>query len=223
MRATLLLIFFLMAAGAFGQRATEAGIFFGASNYQGDMAETPVSFSETNFAYGAFYQRFLNPQWGIRGSLTVGRISGKDSNLGPEIQRDRDWTFYANIWEFAGHIQFYPWGRTRFNPTGFLQRHFTPYASVGLGLTFANDKISAPGDEKFKVAETADRNMFFSVPVSVGLRYVMTNRLSLHAEFGQRAVFSDYLDGISKNGNPGAGDWYMFAGLGLTYTFMAEY
>lgn len=223
MRHVFLPLFLLASALVFGQRSAEVGVFLGASNYQGDFAKSPVSFNETNAAFGLAYQRFIDPQWAIKGSATFGKISGSDRNLEPIILKDRDWSFQSNIFEVAGHLQFHPFGKARYNQVGRLQKHLSPYASLGLGLAFADSKLEVPTDDLVRSREPDDRSIFFAVPISAGLRYVMSEKLTLTAEFGQRATFSDYLDGVSRNGNPDYKDWYMFFGFGITYSLMAEY
>lgn len=223
MRIVLLPLFLLGSIAMSAQRTAEAGLFLGGANYQGDFAKTPVSFNETGPVAGIMYQRFLAPLWGVRASVTFGQISGSDANLGESVQRYRNWSFRANVFEAAGHMQFHPWGRARYDQVGNFQSHLSPYVSLGLGLTFANARVSAPAEDKLKLPEPDDRNVFLAVPVSAGIRYVMTEKLTLAAEFGQRAVFSDFIDGVSTFGNPDGKDWYMFFGFGLTYTLMAEY
>jgi len=223
MRNAILLLFLLPAGALFSQRSSEVGLFLGGANYQGDFSKTPISLNETGPAFGILYQRFFDPMWAIKGSAVYGRISGRDSNLGPEIQRYRDWTFRANVFEVAGHMQFHPWGQARYDQVGFFNSHFSPYVSVGLGLSYANAKVRTPEAEKSKLPEPDDRNVFLAVPISAGLRYVMTPKLTLTAELGQRAVFSDFIDGVSSFGNPNGKDWYMFFGFSLTYALMAEY
>jgi len=223
MRHVFLPLFLLASVLVYGQRSTEVGVFLGASNYQGEFSKSPVSMNETNAAFGLVYQRFIDPQWAVKGSLNFGKISGSDRNLDPIILKDRDWSFQTSITEVAGHLQFHPWGKARFDQVGGLQKHLSPYASLGLGLAFAKAKLEVPADDRVRSQEPDDRSVFFAVPVSVGLRYVMSKKLTLNAEFGQRATISDYLDGVSRNGNPDLNDWYMFFGLGLTYSLMAEY
>lgn len=223
MRNVILLLFLLPAGALHSQRSAEVGVFLGGANYQGDFSQTPISLNETGPAFGVVYQRFFDPMWGIKGSAVYGRISGSDSNLSPDIQRYRNWAFRANVFEVAGHMQFHPWGQARYDQVGYFNSHVSPYVSVGLGLSVANAKVSAPEDEKFKLPEPDDRSVFLAVPISAGLRYVMTPKLTLTAEFGQRAIFSDFIDGVSSFGNPDGKDWYMFFGLGLTYTLIAEY
>lgn len=223
MRSVFLPLFLLAAMAAYGQRAAEIGVFLGAANYQGEFSKTPISFNETNAAFGVVYQRFIDPQWGVKGSATLGKISGSDRNLDPVILKDRDWSFQTNIFEVAGHLQFHPWGKARYNQVGALQRHVSPYVSLGLGLALADAKLQVPADDLVRSREPDDRGVFFSIPVSAGLRYVMSKKFTINAEFGQRATISDYLDSVSRNGNPDRKDWFMFFGLGLTYSLMAEY
>lgn len=223
MRHVFLLLFSLVSVLSYGQRAAEAGVFLGASNYMGEFAQSPISFNETNAAFGLVYQRFIDPQWGVKGSLTFGKVSGSDRNLNPIILKDRDWSFQANVTEIAGHLQFHPFGKARYNQVGNVQKHISPYASLGLGLAFAEAKLNVPADDRVRSIEPDDRSIFFAVPISAGVRYVMSEKLTINIEYGQRATFSDYLDSVSRNGNPDTKDWYMFFGVGLTYSLMAEY
>ncbi len=223
MKNAFVLMLLSAASVLWGQRSTELGLFVGASNYQGDLAKSPVSFNETSPAIGIVYQHFLDRNWGVKAAINYGKISGRDSNLGPDIQRYRDWVFSANLLEIAGHMQYHPFGKARYDPRGQLVRSLSPYASAGLGMAFARSEVTALEGSRLKVDEPNGRSSFIVIPISAGLRYVMTERLTLTGEFGQRAVFSDFLDGVSNNGNPDAKDWYMFFGLGLTYTLVAEY
>ncbi len=223
MRNTLLLLFLLAATAAFGQRSAEAGMFFGVSNYQGDFAKNPVSLNETGMSVGAVYQYFVDPKWGVKGSFTYGQISGKDSNLGGPPLRYRGWAFRAGIWELAGHVQYHPFGKARQDPAGRLQKSVSPFASLGLGMAYTARKLTVPFEDRALAAEPGARSIFLVMPISAGVRYVASENVTLTAELGQRATFSDYIDGVSKYGNSKARDWYMFFGIGVTYTLMAEY
>ena len=49
------------------------------------------------------------------------------------------------------------------------------------------------------------------------MRADIFERLVIGLEGGWRPVFSDDLDGIRRNGNPGKGDWYYFAGVTVSF------
>jgi hypothetical protein len=206
-----------------GQRASEAGIFLGASNYQGEFSPAPVAFNETRPAIGLVYTQFLDPNWGITGMISYGRITGRDSNLSLDIQRDRNWAFQTGLLEFATSVQYQPWGAPRLNAAGLFFPRFSPYVAAGLGVAFANNTVTVPSEGREIAPEPDAKSVFVTLPVSLGLRFVWSERLTFIGEFGQRAVFSDYLDGVSLRGDPTTNDWFYRFGLGITYTLMAEY
>lgn len=222
-KAIFWILWMLGATSAIAQRATEAGIFLGASNYQGEFSPSFLFLKETRPAFGVLYNRFLDPNWCISGGLSFGRISGSDAHLSPETQRYRNWSFRAGLLELAANVQYHPWGKPRLNAAGLFFPRLSPYVASGIGVAFAEAKISSLSTQNTVSPESDDKNTFFSIPMTLGLRFVCSDRLTLIGEFSQRAVFSDYLDGVSQRGNPETKDWYSRFGLGLTYTLMAEY
>ena len=68
-------------------------------------------------------------------------------------------------------------------------------------------------------AQTNYKKITLTVPLGVGLKYSLPNEFYLSAEMGYRFVFTDYLDGISKVGNPDRKDTYYYSGLTLTKAF----
>jgi hypothetical protein len=102
------------------------------------------------------------------------------------------------------------------------RKRFTPYIFGGLGLQLSNYQINWPSLLKFdpslssRIAEDQKASKInFIVPVGLGLRYKITEQLSLNAESSIRPPFSDYYDGISKAGNPNKDDWYGYGMAGL--------
>jgi hypothetical protein len=57
------------------------------------------------------------------------------------------------------------------------------------------------------------------IPVGAGLRYPISNKLSVMAEASYRFTFTDYIDGFSKASNPDKNDYYGNFSIGLIYTF----
>ncbi|HCW09109.1 MAG TPA: hypothetical protein DGG95_17260, partial [Cytophagales bacterium] len=96
---------------------------------------------------------------------------------------------------------------------------FTPYLFAGAGL------FGISGNAK-KTAQYS--NVQISIPLGVGIKYVLNPKYYLSLEIGMRKTFFDYLDNISKSnsssknyqfGNPNDYDTYFFTGLSITYTF----
>ncbi len=66
-----------------------------------------------------------------------------------------------------------------------------------------------------------------SIPLGVGLKYVLYKNWNLNLEFGARKTFTDFLDDLSgtdivqplQNGNPKNKDMYFYSGISISYTF----
>ena len=69
----------------------------------------------------------------------------------------------------------------------------------------------------------------YGIPIALGYKTTLTDKIILGLEIGARYTFSDELDGsvpdsewLIENysfGNLNNNDWYMFTGVTLTYTF----
>ena len=66
------------------------------------------------------------------------------------------------------------------------------------------------------------------IPIVLGFKKTVTDRVIIAVEVGARYIFSDEIDGsepdaieyeILRFGNFNNNDWYVFSGLTLTYTF----
>ena len=57
----------------------------------------------------------------------------------------------------------------------------------------------------------------FMVPMGVGVRYALTDKLGLNLESAYRHISTDYLDGFSQAGNPRRDDAYFKFSAGLSY------
>ncbi|MBK7871253.1 MAG: hypothetical protein IPJ74_11540 [Saprospiraceae bacterium] len=211
---TFLLIFPLLLTA---QRSKEVGAFVGVSQYQGDLAPSPIAANETKPAIGGAYRYLFNSNFGIRGTATWGKYSGQDRNRIGFIEGERDWSVSGSILELAVHSEWNFFGTTRYNNTGLYARQYSPFISVGLGVALANMDLIVPSDDRNKIPEPDATSTFLVVPISAGLRLDITEDFVVTAEFGSRAIFSDYLDGVSKNGNPKTNDWYFFTGISLFY------
>ncbi|MDX1939294.1 MAG: DUF6089 family protein [Saprospiraceae bacterium] len=204
---------FLLSA----QRSKEIGAFVGVSQYQGDLAPSPVAANETQPAIGGAYRYLFNSNFGIRGTVTWGKYSGNDRNRPNYQEGDRDWSVKGSMVELAVHSEWNFFGTNRYGNTGLYSRQYSPFFSVGLGVSMANMDLFVPSDDRNKIPEPDAVSTFLAVPITVGLRLDLMQDFVLTAEFGSRAIFSDYLDGISANGNPKANDWYFFAGISVFY------
>lgn len=190
-------------------------------NYQGDFSGSPISIDETNFAFGATYRYFFEPQYGVRANLLYGTISGRDANV--ESRIGRNWSFETNLFEIAVIGEWHPIARVRLNSLGKLEPQFSPYAFLGVGMAFGKSEITKPADDPRLVPEPNDRNSFVSVPVGIGVRYDASRYFIISAELGTRATFNDYLDGVGDLYSSTEGkDWYMFGGINISFLINSD-
>ncbi|MDO8366155.1 MAG: DUF6089 family protein [Saprospiraceae bacterium] len=205
-------------------RYWEPGVFLGAVNYSGDVAEKNIHFSETRLGYGAFTRYFLSKKFALRANLYGGSIAGDDANSKDPGLRSRSFRFSTKILELAVGGEWHMWAKDRYSDTGIHQHFTSPYLFLGAGGVFTSVKVEyngAPKDRNtFVVAplpEKKSRQQFLIPIMGMGVRTDINENLVLGAEIGMRPMLSDYLDGVSVNGNPGRKDWYYFGGATLSY------
>ena len=103
------------------------------------------------------------------------------------------------------------------------QRQISPFIGAGLGLAFGDAKVKVPDNDKTRFPEADDKSAFIVFPMTIGIRFDVTEALIVTGEFSVRGTFSDYLDGVSQNGNPNANDHYMFGGISILYLIEADF
>lgn len=213
------LTFFLLALPLLlsAQKSKEIGGFVGISQYQGDLAPSPIAANESRLALSGVYRYLFNSKFGIKGTVSWAQISGDDENRKAFVKTERDWSMRGTIFELAVHSEWNFFGTDRYNGTGLFNRQYTPFISVGLGGAFTNRTLMVPNEDRRKIPEPNDVTTFLVVPLTAGLRLDIAQDFVLSAEFSTRVTFSDYIDGVSINGRKDTNDWYFFAGIGFVY------
>lgn len=220
-----LITLLILPFSALSQRSSEAGLFIGVSNYMGDLAPAPLAANETNLAFGGHYRYMLNPKTGVKGSVSYAKLSGSDANIPLADPRPgvRRWEMETGLLEAALQMEWHPLGSSRFNNAGVYQRQLSPFIGAGLGLAFGDAEVKVPEDDQARFPEADDKSAFIVFPVTLGIRFDLSESLILTGEFSVRGTFTDYLDGISQSGNPDANDHYMFGGVSILYLIEADY
>ena len=216
----LLLICFTSTRPGAAQAPFEAGIYVGATNYLGDLAEE-VTIRETQAAYGMFARwnpfKFL----GIKTSLLGGRLSGNDRNS-PWLYK-RAFRFSAPYWSGNLHLEVFPFAKRKYLSPFKFKPGVQPFLHAGIGYTFMHAEVDASDspDNAFKVPvpEPGDHSTFFNTSFGLGLRFDLWEYWSLSLDGSWWYVYSDYLDGISLNGRPDRNDWYLTAGISVSHHF----
>ncbi len=193
----------------------EAGGGIGASMYMGDANQNKF-FQGLHPSFGAVFRKNMNFRWAIKADLLMGSVSGDTKNTSNVFPDNAQTSFSRNFYELGGQMEFnfLPYS-DKFAYLG--TKKITPYIFAGLGLTFA------PGDNQ----------SFFglNMPLGVGVKYKIKNRINLGFEYGVRKLFQDDLDAPNSEGfnldNPYKmptswaknNDWYSVLMFSITWDF----
>jgi outer membrane protein OmpA-like peptidoglycan-associated protein len=214
MKNILLFAALLMSATVTAQ--WEVGLGLNAMNYQGDLVK-PALFTvkETQPSFSLFARKPLQNQLALRVGLTMGKISGKDSNYSD--RSFRGFKFDSPVTELAGMLEYQPLGWEKADGT---TRKMVPYLFGGLGVALTNPKVSWNGNTSANVTkDKADlKKSALVIPLGAGFK-IPVGRGTLGIEMGMRPAFSDYLDGVSEAGNPDRKDWYVAGGINYAFSF----
>lgn len=162
----------------------------------------------------------FNPRMGLALNVGYGKLKGSSDGLGTWYPGISDAGDGATKTEFSNSLvdvglrfeyNFWPYGTGR--EYRGAQR-LVPYIAIGLGATFA-------GGDGYN-AFTAN------IPMGVGIKYKMADRLNLGIEWAMHFSMSDKLDGIADPyGIKSSGmfkntDCYNVLRLSVTYDIMAK-
>ena len=207
----------LTAQWRYQPRYWEAGVMLGITSYSGDVTAKRIDLQEIRPGYGAFVRYHLSQHFALKGHVYGGSISGDDKYS--DVKAPRHFKFGTSIFEVASTLEWHWFGRDRFTETGLHNFFITPYMFIGAGITFADADAQYYGPpeerDKFLVVSLPEEGLktrFLLAPVGGGIRMDFYERFIFGLEGGFRPVFSDDIDGVSKNGNPTRNDWYYFFG-----------
>ncbi|MCB0518699.1 MAG: OmpA family protein [Lewinellaceae bacterium] len=200
----------------------EGGLFLGYSNYLGDLVEPTFTFSQPGPSFGILVRNHLTNTLGLRLNLQYGKIKGDDANY--DRNADRGASFKSSWVELALMGEYELLGNRRWTEDGKFRKTVSPYVYGGVGGSFFDPNV--------KIAQTAGKpdknnpdigadysNVHFILPIGAGLRFDLSRKVNLGLELGARFTFSDYIDGISKSGDPDDNDVFVTGGLVIGYRF----
>lgn len=197
----------------------EIGAGAGLTTYAGDMNGNLLKGMQPMGNLVAKYK--LNPRmaWGLNIGLGQLKGSSKDSESWmPELTEnpinfktslfDMQMRYEYNFWAFGTGREYHG------------ARPLTPFITFGLGFTIADAKVTQPGTENRKESSFA-----LQMPIGMGVKYKVADRLNLTAEWIMHFTGSDKLDGIStpygirNQGLFKNTDGYTTLQVSLTYEF----
>lgn len=154
----------------------EIGAGAGLVNYTGDFNGNLLK--DMQF-WGTLIAKYhLNPRMAISLNVGTGKIKGS-SDQGDTWYPDQPYTFDNTLTEgiLRYEYNFWAYGTGR---EYHGARRLVPFITLGLGMTHHSGENSG---------------MTMSLPIGAGIKYKVTQRLNLTAEWAMRFTLSDYLDG----------------------------
>lgn len=218
-------IFLLSPFFAFSQTRVEAGLMIGATNYFGELTEDFTNFQETQFGLGLMGRAYFHPLFNLRTHVYFSNISGDD--IYNKTYYLRNLRFSGSLTEMALLAEFNLILPRAFK-NGKIKRMplMVPYIIGGGTFTIADVEVSDNyTDEQFikePFPEENDEEAFLCFLGGGGLKFYPKNGQSnvrFDLEGALIYTFSDFLDGISINGNPLDNDWYFHVELNVIYNF----
>ncbi len=183
------------------------GGFLAAFNYSGDI---PSGLEFTRPGLGVYVSRKIGPRSHARLSLAYGRIEADDFSSDPgsgtyarnlHFRNDILEVTLTGTWEFASS-----YGRHD------RRAGFTPYLFWGVGLFHHNPQARLPtslGQDWVDLQPLGTEGqgqpgyddpygkIQFTMPLGIGLKWAINDRLDFGIETGVRLTFFDYLDDVS--------------------------
>jgi hypothetical protein len=201
----------------------EVGLFLGGSNLIGDVGSRKFIYTKSP-ALGLIYKYNITTRYSLRGSFSYSKLVNRNF-FSDEPNRLLSFVSAENkITELSAGIEF---NFFDFNLHDY-DRYFTPY--LYLGINYFNYSLfyvnkNAPND-----MVEYDEELQFSIPLVVGAKTKLNQKVILGFEIGARYTFTDNLDGSNpigqfendpnlKHGALYNNDWYVFTGLTLSFTF----
>lgn len=211
-----LFIFFVNNLKAQDYR-NEIGGAIGTGFYMGDANKSKL-FQSPHLAAGIIYRYNKDFRWAYKANLLFGKLSGDTQKSGNVFPNEQQASFSRTFVELGGQIEFNFFNYSD-KYTYLGTKKLTPYLFTGLGVTYGS------GDETF---------FGLNLPLGIGFKYKIKDRLNLGFEFSFRKLFGDDFDVTKKDkftlDNPYGikssflknKDWYILTMFSLTWDFGAR-
>lgn len=219
MRKLLLMLMVLLPAARMSaqddpQYRMEIGAGVGTVSYEGDFNGNVLKNMQPMFS--ALWRYNFDPYKDLRLSATYGKLKGSSKDVDtyyPDYATE-EYSFNCNLLDVSlvFEYNFWPYGTGR-DYRG--AKRLTPYIYGGIGATSA----SGGGSKSVFTA---------NVPIGLGVKYKLNERMNLGLDWGIHFSLSDELDGVKdpyqvkSSGMFKNTDCYSMLQLTLTYSFKAK-
>ena len=217
MRKALVILLMLLPAMANAQGDVEYRMEIGAGlglvSYEGDFNSSV--FKQPQPMASVVLRRIINPYHGFKLAISAGTLKGTSKN---------EETYYPGMSETP-----YDFSNTMADLSATYEYNFWPY---GTGRDYRGAKRLTPfvfGGLGTTFVKTDDKNVFTAnIPIGIGVKYKLADRVNLGVEWAIHFSLSDKLDGmadpykITSSGAFKNTDCYSALQVTLTYSFMAK-
>ena len=200
MKKLRLVLLILVISGVVSAQSKMAlGGFVGTSWYMGDINPSQLFYAPSPAA-GAIFLYNITKRWALRNQLSYIHLRTGAYNPNPLYPRD-SFSFSASFMQVDSRIEF------NFSPFVMIERKksFSTYVNAGFGYTMPLGGTS--------------RNML-TFPFAVGVKYGLSKKIAIGAEWMANKTFTDKLDKIESPGGSTIlhhNDWYTCFGLFIIY------
>ena len=162
----------------------ELGGMAGGCFYMGD-ANYITPLKNTAMVGGLLARYNFNPRMVVKGDLAIGHIQGSTEDIANQFPGDGHSTFERTVYELGAQFEynFFAYG----TGAGYKDsRKLTPYILAGIGLTYA--------------PKPAEHVWAMNIPVGMGVKYKLAERINIGVEWTVRFTTTDKLDVTGKSG-----------------------
>lgn len=192
--------------GLYGEESSRFSISagLGIANYYGDLKKNN-SFSQMGLSFNAGLSYSITKKLAAKLNVGVQRLQGSDSKSGG-AHPDRNLNFKSNVVDFALGGEYTILDLNRFP--------LSPYISAGVGVMLFNPYTNDASGNKQSLQQLGTEGQglagyrgFYSTaalefPVGIGVKYPISDKLTLSLDFNYRFTKTDYLDDVSMRGYP---------------------
>lgn len=188
----------------------DVGGSIGMSGYLGDANNSSI-LKHPGFTADFNGRYIANARYGLRALLGVTTLSGNTADMDNVSPGFVDYKFSSTVFDLSirGEFNFFAYG---IGETFKRLRRYSPYITLGVGVC-----MSSCGGQTFAAP---------TLPIGVGVKYKLRDRLNLTAEFSMTKAFSDKIDGAYLNDLTGIRtdffkntDWFSRLTIGISYEF----
>lgn len=188
----------------------EIGAGLGISGYLGDVNKSNL-LKHPGFAGGALFRYIIDYRWALKANLYTAGLSGNSADYDDVLPEGVTYKFNSQVYDLGAMMEF-----NFFNfGLGYNYKHLkrlSPYLALGIGTTLS----SCNGTTAFAI----------NIPMGVGVKFKLKERLNLGFDFTIRKVFGDKVDGFNAGDLTHINssflkntDWYSTMMFTITYEF----